>query len=655
LLKDHNFDIYVPEDYDESEPYGLVVFINSGNNGGFKSQWLPVLDNKNLIWIAGDGTGNSVFINIRMGLAMAGVLRMLELYNIDPNRIYTSGNSGGARMAHNLAFIYPETFRGAMPSCGGSYIREVSQDYETQNPDGHYEAILDYPVDYLDYLLPFDQRFANMTSYDDFREGDIMNIYHNGSEEDGVKGKFLETAGGHCSTTTAHFLDAINFVEHPFNEVIIEIFDGNTNLPFRLLNADLANSQKLQLGHNIEDIAQIQSRDLFNWHDPKGAIFETSIQLNPNDYNMNTTFHLGFWSMQEPEAYCGFLGNELKEDMPSIFLTIDFTDEQPKLTVQVENPAQTDIQVLFTSTFSDWNINESLNIKYHLWDQELRVELGAHIASPTMIESGVRLLDDMRSIQIRWNEITSSFWEESAWSQGAFLTLVSEKKNVEQAASSLLIDKIELINADTEVQSEIPISHGMFFGSFCEGDTLNVEGEIITEEGIYQIALLNSKGCDSLLLLSVTFYPLPTVNISVLDGIISADEGFEIYQWYLNGALLEGETGSTLAVTFDGEYYVLVTNENSCENSSNTIDVMITSTFALESNRISIYPNPSTQNLVIDSKGIIFKADLFDLVGNRVMINLKDVNDISILDNGMYILVMQLENDILIKKVQKVD
>ncbi|MGK0391857.1 MAG: hypothetical protein ACI94Y_004624, partial [Maribacter sp.] len=282
-LQDYNYDIYVPEDYDGTEEYGLVVFINSSNNGGFKSQWQPVLDDRKLIWIAGDDIGNPIFINIRMGVGMSAALRMQELFNIDTDRIYTSGNSGGARMAHNLAFIYPETFKGAMPSCGGSYIRQVDQDYETQQPDGNYEAIVNYPADYIDYLLPFDQRFANMTSYDDFREGDIMNIYHNGSEEDGLKGKFLETTGGHCSTTTEHFLDALNFVEHPFLEVIQENFDGITELPFVVDNAVLANSSSsLLMTHDADNFAQIQSKDLFLWDDPMGAILETSIQFSPD-------------------------------------------------------------------------------------------------------------------------------------------------------------------------------------------------------------------------------------------------------------------------------------------------------------------------------------------------------------------------------------
>lgn len=504
LLQDYNFDIYVPDDYDGSEPYGLITYVNSGNNGGFKGQWESVLDDKKLIWIAGDNIGNPIYINIRMGVAMAAVLRMQELFNIDTDRIYTSGNSGGARMAHNLAFIYPETFKGALPNCGGSYIREVDQDYETQNPDSHYELILDYPADYLDYLLPFEQRFANMTSYDDFREGDIMNIYHNGSEQDGLKGKFFETEGGHCSTTTQHFLDAVNFVEHPFLEVIQEDFTGATSSYFNTINADLTNGSGIELEHSTSDLAQIQSKDLFLWNDPMGAILETAIQLDSDDFNMNTSYHLGIWSMENPNNYCGFVGTQLTDEIPAILLSIDFVDAQPTLFVEVNNPSQTGTELLFTSTFSDWEIGEPLAIKYHLWDQELRIELGAHLSTPTSIASGVKLLDDSRSIRILWNDLANNFWADAAWSGGAFLTSTSEKNVSTDPASNLIVNEVELITADIDITTETPNTSIETEASICQGEIYLFNNENLVETGTYFATLTNAVGCDSLVTLNLT-------------------------------------------------------------------------------------------------------------------------------------------------------
>lgn len=655
ILEEYNFDIYVPEDYDGTEAYGLVTFINSGNNGGFKSQWLSVLDDKKLIWIAGDNIGNPIFINIRMGVGMAGALRMQELFNIDTDRIFTSGNSGGARMAHNLAFIYPETFRGAMPSCGGSYIREVEQDYETQDPDSHYESIVSYPADYLNYLRPFDQRFANMTSFNDFREGDIMNIYHNGSEQDGLKAKFLETSGGHCSTTTEHFLDAVNFVEHQFLDVIQEDFDGLTSPPFIAVNAALGNGSDMELVHSTSTFAQIKSSDLFLWDDPMGAILETSVQLDPNDFNSNASFNLGVWSMENPLSYCGFVGTQLSDGIPGILLTLDFVDAQPILSVKVENPAQPDLEVLFTSTFTDWNVNEPLSIKYHLWDKELRIELGGHLLAPATDVLGVRLLDDLRSIRIRWNEVTDNFWENTAWGNGAFLTLSSEKKEAGQSASNIFIDRVELMTENVNVAAEVPTSSSAIEAFICQGENYLFNNENLSAAGIYNITLTNAQGCDSLVSLSLTVNPLPLVDIEEGDGVITASSGFQSYQWYFDGVALNNETEPIVIPNENGDYYVEITDENGCGNTSNIVSFISTAIEMISSANINIHPNPTSGDLMINTNGADFKAEIFDLQGRCVATNLNGSNDISHLVNGIYLLIIQQEESTFVYKIQKLD
>ena len=37
LLKDYVYDLYIPTDYDSTEPYGLVTYINSGNNAPIRN------------------------------------------------------------------------------------------------------------------------------------------------------------------------------------------------------------------------------------------------------------------------------------------------------------------------------------------------------------------------------------------------------------------------------------------------------------------------------------------------------------------------------------------------------------------------------------------------------------------------------------------
>ena len=105
---DTTYDIYIPADYDHTQPYGLVVFINSKDKGGHVSDFQPVLNDKNLIWLAVDNAGNGRSSGQRVGRALAGAYRMRELLNIDDERIYCSGNSGGQRTCMAMAFAHPE-------------------------------------------------------------------------------------------------------------------------------------------------------------------------------------------------------------------------------------------------------------------------------------------------------------------------------------------------------------------------------------------------------------------------------------------------------------------------------------------------------------------------------------------------------------------
>lgn len=485
-------------------------------------------------------------------------------------------------------------------------------------------------IDYLNYLLPFDQRFANMTSFNDFREGDIMNIYHNGSEIDGLKGKFLETSGNHCATTTEHFQDALNFVEHPFLTVIDESFDGNPmDIPFELEQATQSNEGNLQMEHSTHDFAQIKSQDIFLWNDPKGAILQTAVQLNPDDFNSNTKFHLGIWSMENSNNYCGLMGNQLDSQIPTILLTIDFLDVQPTLTVQVENPSQPAINdILFTATFSDWDVNQTLAIKYHLWDKELRVELGAHLATPSVVATGVLLLDDMRSIRIRWDEVANGFWNSASWEAGAFLTMATEKDNVSLAASNLFVQDVELITADLNIETTIPDC------SALSVEWIDFTATVTTDKQVM-----------------LAWKPISEIDKTVFFIERSADkQQWEVMQ---EVASIENSTKYWVIdpIPFIGQsYYRLKQTDGNGGASYSTIQtVFVESTLE---DKLLLFPNPMQDNLHIFGKGIHLEdIQLFDLVGRNVseMISIRRVADgyfvmdVSYLPVGLYYLKMKTE------------
>ena len=112
------WEIYVPEGYDPEKPAGLMVYISPSRSGEIPRRWKSVMDNRNIIWIAANHSGNRIRAIRRATYALAAPTVAGKHYDIDPERIYLSGLSGGGRMAGMVAAVYPQVFKGAIFNCG---------------------------------------------------------------------------------------------------------------------------------------------------------------------------------------------------------------------------------------------------------------------------------------------------------------------------------------------------------------------------------------------------------------------------------------------------------------------------------------------------------------------------------------------------------
>ena len=116
-LAKETFEVYVPPQYDGSDAYGLLVWVNPGPSGKVYEQWTKVLDKHKLIWVGANNSGNNRTGWVRLGMALDAAQYMPTAYKIDTDRVMTSGVSGGGRCASMLDIAYPEVFTG-----GGIYI-----------------------------------------------------------------------------------------------------------------------------------------------------------------------------------------------------------------------------------------------------------------------------------------------------------------------------------------------------------------------------------------------------------------------------------------------------------------------------------------------------------------------------------------------------
>jgi hypothetical protein len=133
-----------------------------------------------------------------------------------------------------------------------------------------------------------------------------------------------------------------------------------------------------------------------------------------------------------------------------------------------------------------------------------------------------------------------------------------------------------------------------------------IDGTVYTQSNnTAMFTLVNANGCDSVVTLDLT---INVVDVTVTSNqfTLTANASGAVYLWLdcnNNFAAMAGETAQTFTATANGDYAVLVT-ENNCSDTSACVNVtgFGVGDIALN-NAISIYPNPTTSEFTIDFKG----------------------------------------------------
>lgn len=111
-IEEMTYWVTVPDDYTPSKPMALFVWINSGDGGRVPKAFQEPLAKHGFIFIGANKSGNTQPEARRLGAAIDAVTNMAALYNIDPGRVYISGNSGGSRSASQVSVSFPDVFTG---------------------------------------------------------------------------------------------------------------------------------------------------------------------------------------------------------------------------------------------------------------------------------------------------------------------------------------------------------------------------------------------------------------------------------------------------------------------------------------------------------------------------------------------------------------
>lgn len=125
-LEHHSFRVRVPISYDPAKPAGLVVWMDPTDEGQLPAEWIPVLEERNLIAVAPSRAGNSRYAWNRAALALVAVRALTEGYAIDALRVYSAGFSGGGRMASRLSLAWPDVFTGGLAVGGAAFYESLA-------------------------------------------------------------------------------------------------------------------------------------------------------------------------------------------------------------------------------------------------------------------------------------------------------------------------------------------------------------------------------------------------------------------------------------------------------------------------------------------------------------------------------------------------
>jgi len=148
---DMPYRLYVPENYDTSKSYPLVLFLHGGGERGTDNEKQILANDGAVIWAAPENqakhpafvlapqarnvhdggfgitrdTNNNISLNRvfefsqDLGTAYDILQKVRSEYNIDSNRLYSTGLSQGGFGTFNLNLKYPDLFAAMVPIAGG--------------------------------------------------------------------------------------------------------------------------------------------------------------------------------------------------------------------------------------------------------------------------------------------------------------------------------------------------------------------------------------------------------------------------------------------------------------------------------------------------------------------------------------------------------
>ena len=187
------YELYVPKSLKKGESPGLILFISPGERSTGLESMRKVCDEKKLLFASPHGAGNNTDTRKRVRIVLDVLDDLRREFQVDPDRTYIGGFSGGGRIACAIAFSLPEYFGGVIPVCAAGDLRD--------------ETWLQQRV--IDRLS-----VAHLTGESDFNRGEVERFRGPMLAAVGVRSRvWVVPKTGHAIPAASYLADAVAWLD----------------------------------------------------------------------------------------------------------------------------------------------------------------------------------------------------------------------------------------------------------------------------------------------------------------------------------------------------------------------------------------------------------------------------------------------------------
>jgi hypothetical protein len=178
---------------------------------------------------------------------------------------------------------------------------------------------------------------------------------------------------------------------------------------------------------------------------------------------------------------------------------------------------------------------------------------------------------------------------------------------------------------------------------------------ITKDTGMYHLSIADKFGCEATDSIKVELTKHIDTSLMVNLAVLTAGSGMKSYDWYRNDTFLLSGTLMYMA-TVNGAYYVILTDTNSCVDTSRTINIKLVNIGNDPfQGYLKIYPNPNSGKLMLEINNPVsgdISLSLINIYGQEILCktfkpnDLQTTKEINISDQpaGTYTVIIRYQN-----------